>query len=106
VPGQGNNAYVFPGIGLGAIASGARRITERMFLVAAQALAHEVTPADLALGRIYPPLSNIRDVSSAIATSVAREAYRCGVATLPEPIDLRDAIRQQMYEPYYRGYVD
>jgi malate dehydrogenase (oxaloacetate-decarboxylating)(NADP+) len=60
VPGQGNNAYIFPGVGLGVVASRARRVTDEMFLAAARSLADQVTDKDLELGRIYPSLSRIR----------------------------------------------
>ena len=69
VPGQANNAYIFPGVGLGAIASEASIITDEMFFVAAKALAKEVSDADLALGRLYPSLTRIRSVSARIATA-------------------------------------
>ncbi len=101
VPGQANNAYVFPGVGLGAIASRARHITDEMFFTAAKALSKEVTEADLALGRIYPPLSRIRDVSANIAVAVAEIAYERGLAQEPRPDDLLSSIRSQMFEPDY-----
>jgi malate dehydrogenase (oxaloacetate-decarboxylating)(NADP+) len=105
IPGQANNAYVFPGIGLGITACGARFVTDEMLSVAAKALAGMVSEADLEQGRIYPPLSRIRDVSVAIATSVAEVAYAQGIARIPRPDDLPAFIRSQMYEPVYRHYV-
>lgn len=101
IPGQGNNAYIFPGVGLGAIASGATRITEKMLLGAAQTLADHVSIVELSQGRIYPALSRIRSVSAAIAAAVAEEAYRSGVATRLRPMHLLEAIEQQMYTPHY-----
>lgn len=79
VPSQGNNVYIFPGVGLGVIASGARRVIDEMFLVAARALAHQVSYADLAQGHVYPPLARIRDVSATIAVQVAQVAYDQGL---------------------------
>lgn len=104
VPGQSNNVYIFPGVGLGAVVSGARRITPGMFHVAARALAHLVTEADLAAGRIFPSLGRAREISAAIAEDVAREAYRQGVAAAPEPQDLAAAIAESMYDPAYPEY--
>ena len=89
VPGQGNNAYIFPGVGLGAIACGARLMTDEMFFVAAKALAHQVSESDLKRGLIYPPLTAIRRVSAAIAVAVAEVAYQRGLVTQPRPDDLR-----------------
>jgi malate dehydrogenase (oxaloacetate-decarboxylating)(NADP+) len=105
VSGQGNNAYVFPGAGLGAIACGARRVTDEMFSAAAKALADKVTPADMAQGRIYPPLEKIRDVSAAIAVAVAEVAYARDLATKPRPKDLVEDIKSQMYQPVYQSYA-
>jgi malate dehydrogenase (oxaloacetate-decarboxylating)(NADP+) len=105
VPGQGNNAYVFPGVGLGAIVCGASLVTDEMFFAAAEALANEVSEADLEQGRIYPPLVAIRQVSAAIAVAVARVAYRRGLASQPEPEDLLAHVEAQMYVPSYRSYV-
>jgi malate dehydrogenase (oxaloacetate-decarboxylating)(NADP+) len=101
VPRQGNNAYVFPGVGLGAIACGARRVTEGMFLAAARALAERVSEADLAQGSLYPPLASIREVSAHIAATVAHVAYREGIATVDEPADVPAFIRDMMYQPRY-----
>ncbi|MEE8429374.1 MAG: oxaloacetate-decarboxylating malate dehydrogenase, partial [Gammaproteobacteria bacterium] len=100
-PGQGNNAYIFPGIGLGAIASGASIITDDMFLIAAKTLAATVREEDLEYGTLYPPLSQIRDVSLSIATAVAEKAYDEGIARTERPTDIKAMIQQRMYQPYY-----
>jgi len=100
-PGQGNNAYVFPGIGLGAIACGAKHIDDGMFLAAADALAQQVSKANLEAGTLYPPLSDIREVSLHIAVAVAEKAYETGLAQLKRPKDLTAHIKAMMYEPDY-----
>jgi malate dehydrogenase (oxaloacetate-decarboxylating)(NADP+) len=105
VPGQGNNAYIFPGVGLGVVACGARLVTDEMFFAAAQALAQQVSGSDLEQGLIYPPLTAIREVSAAIAAAVANVAYRRGFATQPKPADLLTHIEGQMYVPRYESYV-
>ena len=105
VPRQGNNSYIFPGIGLGAIASGARRITDEMFMTAAHSLAHDVTESDLGQGSLYPALPRIREVSANIAAKVAEVAYRRGLAAGREPQDVLAHVRSQMYEPPYSSYV-
>lgn len=102
---QGNNSYIFPGVGLGAIASGAKHVTDEMFYAAARALASEVSDADLAQGSLYPPLSKVREVSANIANVVAEVAYSRNLATTPRPADLAAHIRAQMYDPHYRSYV-
>jgi malate dehydrogenase (oxaloacetate-decarboxylating)(NADP+) len=101
VPGQGNNAYVFPGVGLGAIVSESRTVTDEMFFAAARVLAAEVSDPDLALGRLFPPLARIRDVSARIATAVAELAWREGHARAPRPEDPEAFIRSHMFEPDY-----
>jgi len=98
-PGQGNNAYVFPGIGLGAVFCRARRIPDEFFLTAARTLAGLVTEKDLERGTLYPPLRNIRRISHAIATSVAERAYEMKLARAKRPGNLKDAIARLMYEP-------
>jgi len=105
VPGQGNNAYIFPGLGLGVLASGSRLVTDETFLVAARALAGEVTESDLAVGRVYPPLSRIREVSAEIAFGVADLAHRRGLAPGPTPPDLTARIEKLIYQPAYVEYM-
>jgi malate dehydrogenase (oxaloacetate-decarboxylating)(NADP+) len=105
IPGQGNNVYTFPGVGLGIVACESRRVTNEMFLAAARTLANEVSEDDLSEGRIYPPLTRIREVSLAIAVSVAKVAYDQGLAREPKPDDLRSHIKAQMFEPSYRSYI-
>lgn len=106
VPGQGNNAYIFPGVALGVIASGSRLVTDEMFHAAANSLAHEVSQQDLDKGLVYPPLEKVRDVSAIIATAVCRIAYESGLATEPEQSDLAAYIRSRMYEPVYANYLE
>jgi malate dehydrogenase (oxaloacetate-decarboxylating)(NADP+) len=103
--GQGNNVYIFPGVGLGVIASGARRVTDEMFFVAAKTLAQMVLPEDLREGMIFPRLTRIREVSLRIAQAVAHVAYRDGLATVPPPEDLEAHIRSLVYVPEYESYV-
>jgi len=98
-PAQGNNAYVFPGIGLGAIACRARTLPDELFLVAARTLAGLVRQSDLDQGSLYPPLRDIRKISLAIAVSVASKAYALGVAQEKRPKNLRRAIETTMYRP-------
>jgi malate dehydrogenase (oxaloacetate-decarboxylating)(NADP+) len=105
VSGQGNNAYIFPGVGLGVIASQAKRVTDEMFFAAAKALAQQVTETDLELGRVYPSLMKIREVSAHIALAVAEIAYAQNLAATPRPDDLLGYIRSLMFEPGYEDYV-
>lgn len=100
VPRQGNNSYIFPGVGLGAIASKAKVITDDMFMKAAHTLAHLVTEADLAQGSLYPALPRIREVSAHIAAAVAGAAHDGKFAGTPRPADLLQDIEAQMYDPH------
>ena len=104
-PSQGNNVYIFPGVGMGVMASGAVRVTDEMFLVAARIVAREVSETDLKSGRIYPPLPRIREVSLEVAVAVAEVAYAKGLAVKPRPDDLAASIRLLMFEPDYQSYI-
>lgn len=100
-PGQGNNAYIFPGIGLGAIHCNAKRIPDELFLVASKTLAELVSDDDLSKGTLYPPLTDIRNVSLKIATAVAEKAYELGIAQNERPDDLEQSIADYMFDPTY-----
>jgi malate dehydrogenase (oxaloacetate-decarboxylating)(NADP+) len=101
VPRQGNNSYIFPGVGLGAIASGSKLVTDEMFMAAAHALANSVSEADLRQGSLYPALPRIREVSAQIGAAVASVAYQNGLAKGPPPNDLVGFVQSQMYDPHY-----
>ena len=105
VPGQGNNAYIFPGVGLGVIVRRSRIVTDEMFLAAAHSLADQVSENDLALGRVYPKLTRIRHVSAKIAADVAKMAYDKGYTDKPRPDDILAEINAAMYHPVYPHYV-
>ena len=101
VPRQGNNSYIFPGVGLGAIASRARLVTDEMFMAAAHTLACLVSEEDIAQGSLYPALPRIREVSAHIAAAVAEVVYKRGLATGPIPNDLLAHVQSHMYDPRY-----
>jgi malate dehydrogenase (oxaloacetate-decarboxylating)(NADP+) len=105
VPGQGNKAYIFPGVGLGVVATGARRVTDPMFVKAARTLASLLRPEELAEGRIYPSLKRIHEVSLAIAMAVAEEVYAGKLTDRPRPANLAEFIRAQMFQPDYPDYA-
>ncbi len=103
VSGQGNNAYIFPGVGLGVVAGEARHVTDRMFARAARALADQTAQADLDMGRIYPSLARIREVSAHIAAAVAEVAFDDGLAAVPRPADVLELVRSRMWIPVYQS---
>ena len=105
VPRQGNNSYIFPGIGLGAVASGTRRINDDVFMAAAYRLAHLVSESDLDQGSLYPALSRTREVSAHIGAAVAEAAYAQKLTDRKKPADLLKDMEEQMYDPGYRSYV-
>jgi malate dehydrogenase (oxaloacetate-decarboxylating)(NADP+) len=101
VPRQGNNSYIFPGVGLGAIASGTRLVTDEMFMAAAHTLANLVSDADIKQGSLYPALPRIREVSAHIAAAIAEVAYKRGLATGQAPKNMLAFVQSQMYDPRY-----
>ena len=104
VPRQGNNSYIFPGVGLGVVTVRATRVTDEMFMAAARTLAAHVSEQDLAQGSLYPPLNRVRDVSAHIAVAVGEVAFTRGLAEIERPADLLELMRSQMYEPRYQSY--
>jgi malate dehydrogenase (oxaloacetate-decarboxylating)(NADP+) len=105
VPRQGNNSYIFPGVGLGVVAVRSSRVTDEMFMAAARTLATCVSDADLAQGSLYPPLRGVREVSAKIAAEVAEVAFKRGLAEIERPGDLVAFMRSQMYDPTYPVYA-
>ena len=101
VPGQGNNVYIFPAMGMAVFGTEATRVTEEMFIVAAKAVAEQVTEEDLAMGLIYPPQSRILDASLHVAERVAAYIFDQGLARTPRPDDVSSLIRSRAYHPVY-----
>ena len=101
VPGQGNNVYIFPAMGMAVLATQAKRVTQEMFLVAARAVADQVTEADLATGLIYPPTSNIFAASLNTATKIATYVFDHDLAGIPRPADIGQHIQELAYKPVY-----
>ncbi|MGE3872861.1 MAG: NAD-dependent malic enzyme [Parvibaculaceae bacterium] len=101
---QTNNSYIFPGVGLGALAAGARRITDAMFMAAGKAVASiSPTVADRSAG-LLPPVTELRKVALVVAQAVARQAQADGVADPCGAAELDARIAARMWEPRYRPY--
>ena len=102
---QTNNSYIFPGMGLGILASGARRVTDGMFMVAATTLAGLASVGPDGEPRLLPPIADLRKVSVTMAKAVARQAQADGVAPASPPEELDACIEAYVWEPHYRPYV-
>ena len=103
-PGQGNNVYIFPAMGMAVFATEARRVTDEMFIVAAKAVAEQVTEQDLELGLIYPPQSRIQAASLHVAVRIAERIFDDGLARVERPTDVRALIESRAYYPAYRTF--
>jgi malate dehydrogenase (oxaloacetate-decarboxylating)(NADP+) len=101
VPGQGNNVYIFPAMGMAVYATEATRVTDDLFILAARAVAEQVTEADLAQGLIYPPQSRILEASLHVAERIAAGIFERGLARVPRPADIAALIRERAYRPVY-----
>ncbi|CAL5222208.1 g4539 [Coccomyxa viridis] len=97
--GQCNNFWIFPGVGFGAVMSKSKKVTDEMFLAAARALADFVTPEQIEQGQLYPEAKDLRKVAATVATAVADEAIKQGVARIKRPADLRGFIEHRMWDP-------
>ncbi|XP_059910648.1 NAD-dependent malic enzyme, mitochondrial [Gadus macrocephalus] len=106
IPGQGNNAYIFPGVALAVILSGVRHISDSVFLEAAKTLAEQVSDNELQEGRLYPPLSEIREVSLQMAVKVVEYVYANGMAfRYPEPADKDAFVRATVWDTNYDSFL-
>jgi malate dehydrogenase (oxaloacetate-decarboxylating)(NADP+) len=101
VPGQGNNVYIFPAIGLAVYATLASRVTDEMFITAARAVAEQVTQAEIDAGLIYPPQSTILNTELYVAERVAEVIFARGLARVPAPKDIAAFVRSQTYKAEY-----
>ena len=101
VPGQGNNAYIFPGLGLGVLQAGVTRITDDLLIASAKALAEAVSEARIAQGCLYPPLQEIREVSLRIAAAVAEAAAQAGLTHQTVDKNFVERVQRNMYDPRY-----
>ena len=99
--GQGNNAYIFPGVGLGATVAKAKIIKDQIFMTAAKALAYIVSEEDIKNGSLYPPMAEIRRISREIAIVVAEKIFDEDLARIDRPDDIRKAVSDFMYDPRY-----
>jgi malate dehydrogenase (oxaloacetate-decarboxylating)(NADP+) len=105
LPSQANNLYIFPAVGMAIHATNAKRVTDEMFIEAAQAVADQVTPEQLKLGMLFPPQSNILETEIQTAARVARVVFEEGLAGVPRPDDFEAFIRSHVYKPEYRNLV-
>ena len=101
VPGQGNNVYIFPAMGMAVFATEAVRVTEEMFIVAAQAVAEQVGEESLATGLIYPLQSRILEASLHVAERISDYIFDHGLARVPRPDDVGALVRARTYRPAY-----
>jgi len=101
VPNQGNNVYIFPAMAMALFATEAKRVTDDMFLTAAQAIAEQVSGESLAAGLIYPPRERILNASLHVAERVATCIFDHGLARMPRPDDVGSLVRARAYRPIY-----
>ena len=105
LPGQANNLYIFPAVGMAIYATHAKRVTDEMFIEAAQALADQVTPAQLKQGLLYPPQSNILETEIKTAARVAKVVFESNLAQVARPANYEAFIRSHVYKPEYPSVV-
>jgi malate dehydrogenase (oxaloacetate-decarboxylating)(NADP+) len=104
-PGQCNNMYIFPAMGLAVFATRASRVTDEMFIAAAEAVAEQVAETELDAGLIYPAQSKILKTERYAARRIAEVIFARGLARVPEPKELGSFIESQVYEPEYRSLI-
>jgi malate dehydrogenase (oxaloacetate-decarboxylating)(NADP+) len=102
IPGQGNNLYIFPAVGLAIYAAKPKRVTDEMFIAAARAVADQVTQAELDAGLLYPPQTDILKTEIITAVKVCEVIFDRGLAGVDRPTDLRAFVESQLYKPEYK----
>ena len=105
IPGQGNNAYIFPGVGLGIILSQAEVISDDLFLAAAETLSNLVSDEELSSGQLYPSIKDIKKVSKEIAITVAKKAFSEGLTNMAIPQNIESSLDRIIYNPVYPDYI-
>jgi malate dehydrogenase (oxaloacetate-decarboxylating)(NADP+) len=105
LPGQGNNFYIYPAVGMAIYATQPKHVTDEMFIEAAHALADQVTPAELEQGLLFPPQSNILETEIKVAARVAKVVFDSNLACVAQPDDYEAFIRSHVYKPEYRNFV-
>ena len=106
LPGQANNFYIFPAVGMAIFATEAKRVTDEMFIEAGQAVADQVPPELLKQGLLYPQQSNILEIEIQTAARVAKLIFDAGLARVPRPDDMVEFIRNHVYTPKYGNLQD
>ena len=101
VPGQGNNVFIFPAMGLAVIATEAKLITDEMFICAAEALACQVSKEMFETGLIFPPIAEILKVSINVAVKISEFIFDNGLAGIPRPANIEKYIKDKVYNPVY-----
>ena len=105
LPGQANNSYVFPAVGMAIYATQAKRVTDEMFTEAARGISDQVTPDELKQGLLFPPQSNILEIEIKTAARVAKVVFDSNLARVERPADMEAFIRSYVYKPEYRSLV-
>jgi len=105
-PGQGNNVFIFPALGLAIFATEAKRVTDDMLITASEAVSEQVTKTDFDNGLIYPSVNNIAAVSFKVAVIIAEHIFEQGLAGVKRPKDLIQFIKSKMYFPVYRTTIE
>jgi malate dehydrogenase (oxaloacetate-decarboxylating)(NADP+) len=101
IPGQGNNMFIFPGLGFGAAKAGCTAVSDNMIVAAAQVLSEFVSDEEISKGNIYPPINKIRDISALIAARVMQVGKEEGLTSIELPQNLPEWVQEEMYIPAY-----
>ncbi|GBG82530.1 hypothetical protein CBR_g34906 [Chara braunii] len=101
VPGQGNNMFIFPGVGLGAVLAQVEMVTDGMFIAASRSLADSVSDEDISSGKVFPSVSRVREISADVASAIMKKAFDDNLAGIDRPADIKEFVKRSMYQPQY-----